>query len=71
MSYISQARLIKYNGQLSSKCIGEPANCEHALHYSMLSYAHIHMNSFIFQVNTPDILGMVLEFETMFFVDLV
>lgn len=35
----------------------------------MLSYAH--MNSFIFQVNTPDILGMVLEFETMFFVDLV
>lgn len=47
-----------------AKCIGKPTNCEHALHYSMLSYAH--MNSFIFQVNIPGILGMVLEFETMF-----
>lgn len=54
-----------------SKCIGKPTNCEHALRYSMSSHARIHTSSFIFQVNTPGILDMVLELDTMFFVDLV
>lgn len=55
---------VRYN--FERECLCKPTNCEHALRYSMSSYAHVHMNSFIFQVNTPGILGMVLEFQICF-----